>query len=350
MPHLRATASLIAAILLLGLGSAPAQPNVPQAPMRATPVRPQLPALAPLDGASWRAIRVRNVRPSLLAYWLDPAHNALPAFVNVPYSSRAQLEPMPQQPDEKRAKGPFDLPADAMRLASADEQNLLFVAGGDAQQVEQVQRLVALLDQPIRQVEIEAQFVELPAKEASKFGVDAPGPKNNDDTKRAFQLGFVRGDFQKRLDELAATGKAKILSTTPLTYGNNMGRAVSLRSGPIDNTGANQGKRPQAPTTENDLVLTLTPTINGDETITLMANIETLSQDPNPSRLMTIANLRDGDTIVVAGASPLSPAKTDQLTLSDIPKIGELFRSSQSNKDRVALVFITARIVRQTEE
>ena len=69
----------------------------------------------------------------------------------------------------RRRKTPFDLPRWNVRLAASDEQKLLFVSGGDAQQIAQVQALVSLLDQPLRHVEIEAQFVQLPASELKQF-------------------------------------------------------------------------------------------------------------------------------------------------------------------------------------
>ena len=331
----------LAATLLLGSSSAFAQPAPLLAPMAA-----QKPALAPLDQTNWRAIRVKNQRPSMLAFQLDPTHNKLPAFWNMPWFPG--MERVTQSPNnkttEKRAKGPFDLP-DNLRLAAADEQNLLFVAGGSDDDIRRLQELVNILDQPMRQVEIEVQLVELPAEEAKQFGIDFSTSRANFDAATAgtpgvaavpgaLQIGFVRNNFQQRLDDLVKAGKAKVISTTPLTFDNNTGRAISLRSGPIDNTGANQNKRPTAPTEGSDTIVTLTPTINGDYTITILMATATLPKNINSAGLETVVNLRDGDTIALTG-------------LPSFVFPDELMKKTED--ERVVLEFVTARILRDKE-
>lgn len=366
--------ALLSATLLLRSVEAFAQPAPLNAPMIAQPVAPRV--LAPLDEANWRAIRVQNVPPSLIAYQLDPVNNKWPAYINMPPlpGAKPRVEIPRKAPTEKRAKGPFDLPGE-MRLVASDEQNLIFIAGGDAAQIARLQELVSLLDQPLRQVEIEAQIVELLADEPKRFGLGtnaatADAPRLNPPVVGVFQTSFVRGDFQKHLDELVAAGTAKVVSTGPLMLTNNMGRAVSLRSGPIDNTGANQYKPPVTPANGTDTIITLTPTINGDDTITVLMNIATLPLSAKSSGLETVVNLRDGDTIALMGlkssafprlTNPKIPMLdripllngTEQQNvplLSDIPINGKLFRSKKLEDANTVLIFLTARIVRADEK
>ena len=330
-------------IAALGAASLFAMPNVFAQTVPA-PLANQV-APAPLDEANWRAIRVQNVRPSLLAWQLDMAHNKMPAFINVPYSPMAIHAA--DSKVEAPVKGPFYLP-DTVRLAASDEQNLLFVTGADTQQIARLRDLVSVLDQPFRRVEIEAQFVELSAAALKQFGIEFPKTRGNT-AAGAFQIGFVRNDFQQRLGALIKAGNAKVVSTQPLNIVNNNSQAVSLRSGPIDNTGVNQNKKPSAPKENGDTLITLMPTINGDDTITVLMRIETLAQNSELSGLETIFNLRDGDTIALSGASAtVFPREIPML--KDIPLISRLGPAKTVEDDRVTLVFVTARILRNDEK
>ena len=336
----------VIATLLLSASSAFAQPDPLNLPTNSKA------ELAPLDAAAWRAIQTQNVPPSLIAWQLDAEHNAMPAFLNVPY-----MPPPNYAADYKapaRVKGPFDLP-DNVRLAASDERNLLFVADADAAQIARLQELVSILDQPLRYVELEAQMVELPIADLGKFGLfDAATPgafADKTPVKSAMQIGFVRENYQQRIDALVAAGVAKVISTQPQTTINNMGVAISMLSGRIDNTGANQNQQPVAPAGGSDTVITLTPTINGDDTITVLMRLTTLPTTAADTGLVTIANLRDGDTIALTGLK--TSAFPGTTTNNTIPLLGDtppgLFRSNTSKDDaeeRAVLVFITARILR----
>ena len=352
---------LFGAVFLLVSSRVFAQPVPSMAPVTA-----QKPAIAPLDNANWRAIRVQNVRPSMIAYQLDPAHNSLPATFNIP-GSLADKFRMGDDELKKVPKGPFE----GLHLVGADEQKLLFVSGKDEAQIAELQELVSMLDQPLRQVVIEAQMIELSAAELKQFGLDfdaaTPGaPAPTLPVQGAFQTGFVRGDFQKRINDLLANNRARVISTRPQNIVNNNSLAISLRTGPIDNTGANQYKMPPAPAEGTDTILTLTPTINGDNTITVSMNVATLPKDANSSGLMTIFNVRDGDSIALSGlpSSAFPREKTAPIPmldkvpllnstpqqsvplLSDIPINGKLFRSKKIEDERAVLLLVTARIVR----
>ena len=355
----------ICVALLLASSNAFAQPDPLAAPATA-----QKAALAPFDGAKWRAIPIENARPSLLAYQLDPAHNSLPASFNIPGSLAGKFRTGDDEL-KKVSKGPFE----GIHLVGADSQKLLFVSGKDETQIAQVQAMVALMDNAEQMVTIEAQLVELPVAELKQFGLgfdaataDTPGVAAP--AASALQPGFVRGDFQKKLDEMVEAGTAKVVSTQPQNIVNNNSLAISLRSGPIDNTGANQYQMPAAPAEGTDTVLTLTPTINGDDTITVLMNVATLPATNESSGLTSIFNLRDGQTLALTGLKssafprektapipmldkiPLLNSTPQQSVplLSDIPINGKLFRSKKIEDERAVLLLVTARIVRADEK
>ena len=359
----RSIAAPFCAALLLASSNAFAQPDALAAPVKAQEA--PNPDMAPLDKANWRALRVKNVPPSLIAYQLDGAHNALPAFLNVPWMPPPKYAANYQEPE--RVEGPFDLPA-GVQLAASDERDLLFVAGTDAAQIARLQELVLMLDQPLRHVEIVARMIELPIAELGEFGLDRDAA-----TPDALQTGFVRGDFQESINELVAAGKARVVSTEPLTFTNNLGRAISLRTGPIDNTGAGQNKPLVAPKEGTDTVITLTPTINGDDTITVLMRTSILPATKESSGLINIFNLRDGQTLALSGlpasafprekSAPIptvpllgeipminsTPQQSVPL-LGDDPLVGKLFRSKKMEDERVVLLLVTARIVRGDEQ
>lgn len=305
-----------------------------------------LPTLVPLQGqaedAIWRAIELKNVKPSLMAYWLDPAHNALP---QPPYSplapasneSAAAKDPAASEKAAAKTASPepsFELPAGVTRLVPFDAQTLLLVKGGDAEDFRQLQELTRILDQPLRQAEIEVQFVELPAAELSAFGIeqgDLKGP----------QVRFLRGNFQARLNALVAGGRAKIIAAPRATLINNMEATLSANQ---PDSGDNSSAPP-------NWSFTVTPTINGDDTITLLSHLSvgTDAAPGKPAGLTTIVNLRDGDTVAlpVASSAPrTAPATAIGPALSEIPTIGQLFRAKAPAQ---TLVFVTARIIRREQ-
>ena len=79
-------------------------------------------------------------------------------------------------------------------------------------------------------------------------------------------------------------------------------------------------------------------------------NIATLSTNAEPSRLTTIANLRDGQTIALMGlkssAFPIAIKQLSMETLNQIPiYAGRLLRSKTLEDDREVVIFVTAHIV-----
>ena len=403
-----------------------------------------------------RTIRVRNVKPSVIAYWLDPAHNPMPEALQVsnlnagdygnkslarpgfgdgsagilgnngvtgggsvtpspfgnssnPYLrnfSASQMRPNSQIETRSNAQfgggnfggggggnqfggaqngqngqngggGTFDLPGDIQQILSVDPQNVLLVAGGSDEDVRNLQNLIDVLDQPLRQVEIEAQFVELSTQDSRALGVNFTTSRGNFDASSnlpltiqgtpvagSISVGFVRGNFQTRLDALIANNRAKVITAPRVTAINNLTATLqSQETRPLilttvqQNIGGGQQAGQNLIGITNTIGLTVTPTINGDDTVTVLMEPRVTTQSGNTglgvqtSRfLRTIANVRDGDTIALGGLKRVSNERNNTKIplLGDLPLIGGLFRSSTlSETETELIVFLTARIVRR---
>lgn len=398
-------------------------------------------------------VRVRNVSPRVMAYWLDPANNELPAefrmsrrngdryndhsfttdgginnssnslqnnssFVT-PFNGNGNFNPnVSTNPYINRGNaefrsnaqfgggnnnnnnnnggnrgnnnggrnggngrggaggGVFQLPEGVDRIVAIDPQNALLVFGTD-EGVRELTETIAFLDKPLRQVEIEAQFVTVSTSDSRAFGIDfstsqgnfnangngfAPSaPSNNG----SFQLGFVRGNFQATLSALLAQSRAKVITAPRVTAINNL--TASLQSSTVttvvltsvsQNINGNLATQQTPVFISTNIGLTVTPTINNDDTITVLMQPELSTQTPtsglfpdiNQQTLETIANVRDGDTIALGGLKAKTVTRSGDKVpvLSDIPILGSLFKSRRAiDQESDLIIFLTARIIRR---
>lgn len=363
-----------------------AQAPVAQAPMAQAPA-----AQAGATEQKMYQLRLRNVRPSLMAFWLDPRNHEIPSDLG-PATAFGDKAPAPAL-----KKGVLVLPEGVDRIIAVDPQNVLLVFG-TPEGVAKLQETVAFLDRPLRQVEIETQFVSVKAENLAAFGIDFTTARGNNTNTAGMppkvgspggvQVGFVRGNFQAALSQLQADNKIRVISAPRVTAINSFPASIeSAISSPVvigtqDEQGHFQpfyGQTEEGQVTpplmaRTSLHLEVTPTINNDDTVTVALCIDRRLQlsSGGPTRepttlqtlngLVTIANIRDGETIALAGFGPdflmaFSPQAGPKMlisgkrvpTLGDIPLISQLFRSKTAAPDQL-IVFITARIVRPIGE
>ncbi len=285
------------------------------------PVAPGTMALAPTQPESQTySIPVRNVKASLMAYWLDPANHEIPTKLG---QAPATTRSMP------RDKGLFQLPSGVGRIVAVDPQNTLLVFG-TPESANLLRATVAFLDRPLRQVEIEAQFVQVNTSDLGAFGL---GTKDESNTQQPNQrVGFVRGNFSAMLGDLVAAGKAKIITAPRVTAINNLTASLSQSSRipveigvrdatgtlrPLENSNSLEGG-PLFVSTR--FKLEVTPTINNDDTITVLmdsgverrlvtSEAASAPDFPKDSFLKTVVNVRDGETIAL-GSATATPALT----------------------------------------
>lgn len=358
---------------------------------------PMAPANAPaiVEDASKKTyqLRLRNIKPSLMAFWLDPQSHEVPVELGAPARLKGPVDSRPKS-------GVFRLPAGVDRIVAIDPQNALLVFG-TPEGVAQLRDTVEFLDTPLRQVEIEAQFVSVKAEDVAAFGIDFTTARGNFNVDRAglqpgveashgVQVGFVRGNFQATLTALQGANRVKVLYAPRVIAINNLAAEISQTTsvpvflGTQDERGqfvplfggADSGQNGTSLRVNTGYELSATPTINNDDTVTVRLNIGRKLQLQTgvgapvelqaPSATDTIANVRNGETIALGGFDPgfFSPKGQRIPILGDIPlmsnpgtapnlgqipTIGKLFRSKTAAPDQL-IVFVTARIVRRAGE
>ncbi|PQV64904.1 type II and III secretion system protein [Abditibacterium utsteinense] len=406
-----------------------------------------------------QTIRVRNVPPSMMAYWIDPANNPIPvqfrgssdgekrygpqpfgqsalntadqlniqsnlsAMVASPFNA-SNINPYTQQRDNADMRsnaqfgggnnnggnsgnnrggnnrggnngnnrggnnrggaggggnsGVLDLPEGVDSIVAIDPQNALLVFGTD-EGVRELQETIDFLDRPLKQVEIQAQFVEVQTGATDSFGINYRTARGNFNAAAggfapainpnvgSLQVGFVRGNFQANLSALVSQNRAKIITSPRVTAINNLTASLlSTQSTPVILTTVVQGGglNGQVGQGQNLLYitstigLTVTPTINNDDTITVLMQPQIQTQGGgvggapsiSSNQLETIANVRDGDTIALGGLRTKKVSRrNDKIPLlGDLPLVGGLFRNRiNTDQESDLIIFLTANIIRR---
>jgi len=269
----------------------------------------------------------------------------------------------------------FELPEGVESMISIDAQSSLLVRG-TPEGIAELERVIALLDRPLRQVEIEAQFVSLSTGLSKTFGIDftsANGPFSVASTGRAvgtgITIGFLRNNFRALLGALESTNQAKRVTAPRVTAINNtlatIGTTVSTPFVTTTTTTPVGGQTQTAQTTSYVSTVTglsVTPTINGDDTVTFRLQPRLEAQDLSAvagqaptitsQNVDTLVNVKDGDTIALGGlrTKVVTTTSNNVPILSKLPILGGLFRGkTRVSADGDLIVFVTARIIRRTE-
>src|SRR5690606_36792941 len=114
-------------------------------------------------------------------------------------------------------------------------QNTLLVYG-TAEGITQLRQIIDFLDRPIRQVEIEAQFVDVGTTDAKAFGLNISSriTDDDDDSSVASNFGTLPsgsggtsltarfGSYQATLKALLSNKKARIVNSPRVTTLNNL--------------------------------------------------------------------------------------------------------------------------------
>lgn len=407
-----------------------------------------------------RPVRVRNVRPGIIAWWLDPKRHEPPYEYAIsranmndllsPYRMKSAVDPavlqqmsgrMPAVPfatpytpyanpytnpyanpygawaqPQYRSNAQFggfgggggfggnqgnrfgnqgggggggfggggvlELPEGIDQLVAIDAQNVLLVYG-TAEGVARLQTIIEYLDRPIRQVEIEAQFIDVSVNEARAFGIQffnrdslerAQQDSDDDDDNTnqnqnsvsgigagvpgANQLTINYKQYQAQISFLTSNGRARIINSPRVTTMNNLSANLqSTQITPIILTSQTEGIGGQVGEQQNAFFLStsigiqVTPTINNDDTITVFLTPFVQTQVPTPSliqgsqsgddddddddsggssspniptvlaqQLTTVANVKDNDVIVLGGLR----TRTESIVRSRIPILSRL--------------------------
>jgi type IV pilus assembly protein PilQ len=193
---------------------------------------------------------------------------------------------------------------------------------------------------------------------AAGTGVNLPGP-----TSAAITFGFVKNNniLATTLAALVTQSKAKILSSPKVVTVNGQEAKIQavqdipFRTSTVSGTGVVSNS---FTTVSAGIILTVTPTVNAENRITLKIKPESSfpTQDSTEAgpvirsrNAQTTVIVKDGDTLVIGGLIDDQDTKgvTKVPLLGDIPIIGAFFRSNTNRKIRnELLVFVTPRVIR----
>ena len=380
---------------------------------------PSPPVASTRSVSNLNTVQLKNIKPSTMAYWLDPKNQKLPIenvreaeaeataqetgrVTRVPRAENVNTSNSNQMTSYSSASnqvtggqgggstsalpssgGTVALPDGVDNLIAVDSLNVLLVRGTD-EGVDRLREVIALLDRPIAQIEIEAQFVSVAVQDVNQFQLDFNNPGSNAPdsiigTPGRLAISGRVGNFRANLLAVLSNGRTKVVTSPRVTTFNN--QAASLVSQTrqtifirrVTLIPGNNGNNPtqQVDFDQFDLntgtVLTVVPTLLKDGTINITLRPDfsiagdgfqaTPDAPVIPSVLQqvitTSANIKDGDTLAIGGLRTTDNRNnTNRIPfLSKIPIVGGLFKG-KSNRvvETELIIFVTARVVRRIDD
>jgi general secretion pathway protein D len=278
-------------------------------------------------------------------------------------------------------QGGTGLVPQSIDFISYDPTDNSIVVRGSEEDIAELQRYISLFDVAPRQVEIKVEFITTTESLDKSIGFDflysrgtlltgtAPGTFAR--TSDPVFLNFATGNVTTRMRTLLQEGRGKVVSSPiirtlnnqPATIASQITTYIFINQTIISNGTAVTNSNP-VPLTANTS-LSVAPRINDDNTITVFLNPTVASfvgtsrdslgnEFPNLSvqSISVVARVKNGETIALGGMTD----KNDNTTvsrvplLSDLPIIGQFFRSTQRTKrNSDLLIFVTPRIVEEDE-
>ena len=280
-----------------------------------------------------------------------------------------------------------------------DERTNSLLVTETAAKLEEIRKLINLIDVPVRQVMIEARIVNANATDARKLGVawgasgwsvgndgslstvgnsqDVPIAIGNGTTiphgnivdlgvsdfgATQLNLGFISANGRRLIDlqlsAIESSGRGEVVTQPKVITGDK--QEAMIKNGtqiPYQESSPNG-----ASTTAFEdaaLELTVTPSITPDDRIIMELNI---SQDSvgtvyngvpsiDTTEIQTNVLVANGETVVLGGIFQTTEAEAVVKTpfLGDIPYLGRLFRRTEKSYQKTEiLIFITPRILSDT--
>jgi type IV pilus assembly protein PilQ len=294
---------------------------------------------------------------------------------------------------------------------STDPRTRSIIVKDVSSNLEEVQKLIAMLDKPTPQVLIEARMVEVSKNFDNELGIEWGGYWAPTATKSAFNLvgstssgttaingsqavttvpsgtgttsyfptlvslptsGAPTGAFtlgylnpartlglDLRISALESSGKGRIISNPKImTVDNEQAVIKQGENIPYQSSSANTG--PNTQFISADLSLTVTPHVGPDKTILLNIHInkdaadfsQTVNGQPaiTTNEASTQVLIKDGGTVVMGGilTSTEQDSTDDVPGISKVPLLGALFKhTAKTLTTDELLIFITPRVIEQ---
>ncbi|MBI4309948.1 MAG: hypothetical protein HY591_06415 [Candidatus Omnitrophica bacterium] len=254
---------------------------------------------------------------------------------------------------------------------------------------EEVEKIVRSLDEPTKEVLIEARVLQVILKPNFDIGIDWNGFFNRKDHKKFSLKGVLKDanmptnlgqigignldtdDFAAELKILAQVSDTKILSSPQILVTNNeeakihIGDTVPYIVSTTSGTGDNAIRSEDVRFIDVGLKLDVIPTINDDGMVTMRLRPEISSvvarvtsdkggiPQVNKTEVETSVMVQDGMTIVMAGLrkEDKSHLKKGIPGLMNIPYLGTLFsNTSDTITSTEIVILITPHIIKGTED
>lgn len=300
--------------------------------------------------------------------------------------------------DKKQGGGQQGAATAKKMSIEADEQTNALVITAQPDEMQELEKVISRLDIRRAQVLVEAIIVEVANGTGAQLGVqwgntnagmvqfadsstspipvstfvDAIGSKPSDSSQKALAsvsgaaLGFYHGDWFALLTALQTDSKSDVLATPSLsTMDNqeaefNVGQEVPVLTGSQTSTSSDSAVFNTVERKTVGTKLKFKPQINEGDSVLLEIEQEVSSVDSASANselgstfnVRTIKNtvlVKSGETVVLGG---LLDEKTNEVVskvplLGDIPVLGELFKSTKTDKTkRNLMVFIRPVILR----
>jgi type II secretory pathway component GspD/PulD (secretin) len=266
---------------------------------------------------------------------------------------------------------------DGIRRVTYDPTDNSLIVEGDDEAIQQLRQLVAFFDQVPKQVVIKVEFITTSQSIIKSLGMDwlyqrgAVNAGNRPGTLARVSdpifINYATGNITTRLRTLINEGDGKTVNAPLVRTLNNQTAIVNQTTQTTVFLASTTNGAGGVTTTFNPTTLTINtglqvrPRINDDGwvTMTLAPQISDFGQvrrgpdgqeipDVLSQQIRVVARVRSGQTIALAGLNRKSTTNSTSRfpILSDLPIIGQLFRSSSVQRnDSELLIFVTPYVV-----
>lgn len=268
------------------------------------------------------------------------------------------------------------IPASIDYFTYDPNDNSLVVRGND-DDIAELKRYIAMFDVAPKQVVIKVEFIATGTGLSKSLGFElnyerssiffGPTPGSFARSSDPVFLSYATGNVTARMRALILQSSGKTVTAPIIRTLNNQTGSVTSNTGTfifvtssqiINNTVVNVA---QVIPYNAGTTLTVTPRINGDDTITmfLAPNVTQFGQlrtQPNGQQIpdtvtqqvQVVARVKNGQTIALGGLTNKSLSTTEKKfpILGDLPIIGQFFRQSISDTNNTeTIIFVTPTIV-----
>ncbi len=260
---------------------------------------------------------------------------------------------------------------------AANEQDNSLIVRGTPEGITELKQIIGFLDRAPRQVQIKVEYITTQVTDLDQFGINWEFlPSSNVATgfngggaasglPGSSYLTFAQGNVATQLLATLTSGHSKVVSAPIITTTNNTPASFNFSTQVPFQTQSTvaQGSGNAISSTSVTILtipnsLTITPRINGDDSVSLLlqpqltsitaAGSASLPPTTSTQTVSTYRTVANGETMVVGGlvTKSISNQQTRIPFLSQLPIIGSIFRTRNTNEnDSELLIFVTPTVL-----